>query len=193
MNVEDGPDRVVEHASDHAGGVTTRMLNWARNSTVYRLSRRMMSERELADAIRRKAKQKFEDVSEEDLQVLVTTALECGRTFGCLDDKNYAETKVRSGVRTGRSRRMLQRKLQEKGIAAETATAALEDADDLHAALAYARRRAFGPYRREAADDKRMIKELSSFARNGFSHDISRRVISLERQEAEEILSLSGR
>lgn len=179
----------AEDGQDQATGVTARMLSWARNSTVYRLSRRMMSERELADAIRRKAKQKFEDISDEDLQVLVTAALECGRTLGCLDDANYAETKVRSGVRTGRSRRMLQRKLQEKGIASETAAAALQDVDDLHAALAYARRRGFGPYRRDDADEKRIIKELSSFARNGFSSDVARRVVALTREDADEMIS----
>ncbi|WP_119940115.1 regulatory protein RecX [Neorhizobium sp. NCHU2750] len=173
------------------------MLNWARNSTIYRLSRRMMSERELADAIRRKAKQKFEDISAEDLQVLVTAAIDCGRTLGCLDDQNYAEIKVRSGVRTGRSRRMLQRKLQEKGIDAQTATAALEDIDDLQAALAYARRRGFGPYRRSDADDqglddKRLMKEMSSLARNGFSQDVCRRIVRLTREEADEMISASG-
>ncbi len=178
-----------ENGQDQTAGVTPRMLSWARNSTIYRLSRRMMSERELADAIRRKAKQKFEDISEEDLQVLAAAALECGRTLGCLDDANYAEIKVRSGVRTGRSRRMLQRKLQEKGIASETASAALEDVDDLYAALAYARRRGFGPYRRDDADEKRIMKELSSFARNGFSSDVSRRVIGLSRDDADELVS----
>lgn len=180
-----------EGGQDQIGGVTARMLSWARNSTVYRLSRRMMSERELADAIKRKAKHKFEHISEDDLQVLVTAALECGRMLGCLDDANYAEIQVRSGVRTGRSRRMLQRKLQEKGIASETAAAALEDVDDLQAALAYARRRGFGPYRREAADDKRIIKELSSFARNGFGSDVARRVIGLTRDDADEMMSAS--
>lgn len=174
---------------DQATGVTARMLSWARNSTVYRLSRRMMSERELADAIRRKAKQKFEDIPEEDLQVLVTAALECGRVFGCLDDKAYAETKVRSGVRTGRSRRMLQRQLHEKGIDSDTAASALEDVDDFHAALAYVRRRGFGPYRRDIADDKRIVRELSSLARNGFSQEVSRRVIGLDRDEADEMIA----
>ncbi len=178
-----------EQEQDPVIGVTPRMLSWARNSTLYRLSRRMMSERELTDAIRRKAKQKFEDISDDDLQVLAAAALECGRTLGCLDDANYAETKVRSGVRTGRSRRMLQRRLQEKGIASETAAAALEDVDDLQAALAYARRRGFGPYRREDADDKRIIKELSSFARNGFGSDVARRVIGLTRDDADEMMS----
>ncbi|WP_306833209.1 regulatory protein RecX [Neorhizobium huautlense] len=165
------------------------MLAWSKNSTIYRLSRRMMSERELSDAIKRKAKQKFEDISDEDLHVLANSALEFGRTLGALDDQNYAETKVRSGVRNGRSKRMIQRKLQEKGVAPETASIALEDADDVQAALAYARKRGFGPYRRGEADDKRMTKELSSIARQGFSLDLCRRVVALDNDEAEELIT----
>ncbi|MGE7369462.1 regulatory protein RecX [Neorhizobium sp. NPDC001467] len=172
---------------DQPIGVTPRMLSWAKNSTLYRLSRRMMSERELFDAIKRKAKQKFEDISEEHLQVLAATALEFGQSLGALNDQNYAETKVRSGVRSGRSKRMIQRKLQEKGIDSETASIALEDADDVRAALAYARKRGFGPYRRDEADERRITKELSSMARQGFNLEICRRVVALDRDEAEEL------
>lgn len=181
-----------EGEQDQPTGVTPRMLAWSRNSTLYRLSRRMMSERELSDAIKRKAKQKFEDISDEDLQVLATSALEFGKTLGALDDQNYAETKVRSGVRGGRSKRMIQRKLQEKGIDSETASIALEDADDPRAALAYARKRGFGPYRRDEADEKRITKELSSLARQGFSLELCRRVVGLDSDEAEEMMAGSS-
>ncbi|MGH6808686.1 MAG: hypothetical protein ACREEJ_17875, partial [Ensifer adhaerens] len=46
---------------------TARMLSWARNSAVYRLERQMMTEKQLFDAITRKARQKFEDISQEQL------------------------------------------------------------------------------------------------------------------------------
>jgi regulatory protein len=181
-----------EDGDSQAPAVTPRMLSWAKNSTLYRLSRRMMSERELADAIKRKARQKFEGISSEDLQRLATTALEFGRTLGALDDRNYAETKVRTGVRSGRSKRLIQRKLQEKGVDSETVSIALEDADDLRAALAYARKRGFGAYRRGEADEKRITKELSSMARQGFSLDLCRRVVALDREEAEETMGGGG-
>ena len=181
-----------DDGDERPSGVTPRMLAWSKNSTIYRLSRRMMSERELTDAIKRKAKQKFEDISDEDLQVLADSALEFGRTLGALDDQNYAETKVRSGVRSGRSKRLIQRKLQEKGVDSETASIALEDADDVQAALAYARKRGFGPYRRGEADEKRVTKELSSMARQGFSLEICRRIVGLHRDEAEEMTAAVG-
>lgn len=184
--------RGEDDEQERPSAVTPRMLAWSKNSTIYRLSRRMMSERELSDAIKRKAKQKFEDISDADLQVLANSALEFGRTLGALNDQNYAETKVRSGVRSGRSKRMIQRKLQEKGVDSETASIALEDADDVQAALSYARKRGFGPYRRGEADEKRITKELSSMARQGFSLDICRRVVGLERDEAEEMMFSTG-
>jgi regulatory protein len=42
---------------------TRRMQSWAKNSTIYRLGRQMMTEKQLFDAISRKAKQKFEGIS----------------------------------------------------------------------------------------------------------------------------------
>jgi regulatory protein len=178
-----------DDGEDKASLPTTRMLAWARNSTLYRLSRRMMTERELANAIRRKAKQKFEDISEPQLEAVASAAVECGRQMGALNDRAYAETKVRTSVRGGRSKRMIGRKLQEKGVEKEIVAEALDSADDFHAAVAYARKRGFGPFRRADADEKRLTRELSSFARNGFSLDLSRRVLDMERDEAEDMLA----
>ena len=43
-----------------------------------------------------------------------------------------------------------------------------------------------------AAGDKRKAKELSAFARNGFSFDIGRRVFDMSFEDAEEVI-LAGR
>lgn len=168
---------------------TARMLAWARNSTLYRLSRRMMTQRELTDAVRRKAKQKFEDISEVQLEAVAAAAIEFGRQIGALDDRAYAQTKVRSSVRGGRSKRMIGRKLQEKGVQQEIVVEALEGADDFRAAVAYARKRGFGPFRRAPMDEKRLVRELSSFARNGFSLELGRRILDMELTEAEDALA----
>ncbi|MCF6368557.1 regulatory protein RecX [Rhizobium halophilum] len=168
---------------------TPRMLAWAKNSAAYRLFRRMMTEHELAAAIRRKAKQKFEDISEAQMDVLAQTAVDFGHRAGALDDQSYAEAKVRSGIRVGKSKRLIARKLKEKGVPAETATEALQEADDCIAAIAFARKRAFGPYRRAPLDEKRLSKEISAFARNGFSLDLAKQVIDMHADDAEEALS----
>ncbi|GEO83347.1 regulatory protein RecX [Ciceribacter naphthalenivorans] len=165
------------------------MYAWSRNSALYRLSRRMMTERELADAIGRKARQKFEDISEAQVRALSVAAVEFGRTMLALDDVAYAEIRARSSARGGKSRRAIGRKLIEKGVDRETVKQALADTDDFNAALVFARKRAFGPFRKVELDEKRQAKEFSAFARNGFSFEIGKRILGMEREEAEELLA----
>ncbi|MBO3760324.1 regulatory protein RecX [Ciceribacter sp. L1K22] len=188
----DGEGRVDEQERDTDGDATPRMLAWAKNSAAYRLSRRMMSEHELAVAIRRKARQKFEAISERQVERLVETALQFGRQVGALDDTAYAEVKARSAARAGKSKRMITRKLSEKGIASTTIGEALHETDDLRAAVIFARKRALGPYRRVELDLQRRQKEFAAFARNGFAQDIARRVLIMEMDEAEVILLDGG-
>ncbi|HEX5934074.1 MAG TPA: regulatory protein RecX [Pseudorhizobium sp.] len=168
---------------------TARMLAWAKNSAAYRLSRRMMTEQELKSAIIRKAKQKFEGISEAELLAVVEYAIDFGHRTGALDDKSYAEAKVRSSTRDGKSRRLIARKLQEKGVSKETAAIALEDADDWLAAISFARKRGFGPFRRMQPDEKRMAKELSAFARSGFSFELARRVLDMSVEDTDAVLA----
>ena len=66
---------------------------------------------------------------------------------------------------------------------------ALEDTDDFRAALVFARKRAFGPFRRVELDEKRKAKEFSAFARNGFSFEFGTRIMNMSFEEAEELLA----
>ncbi|KRB60560.1 hypothetical protein ASE04_23350 [Rhizobium sp. Root708] len=167
---------------------TARMLQWARNSTIYRVQRKMMSEHELKQAILRKAREKFEGISAAQLQSLAEEAVAYAYRLNALDDVNYAELKVRSAVRSGKSKKAISQKLAVKGVDREIVGNALEEADDFLAALNFARKRGFGPYRRLDADDARRNKELSAFARGGFSLSIGRRIFEMTRDEAEELL-----
>ncbi|SCB57877.1 regulatory protein [Rhizobium aethiopicum] len=171
---------------------TPRMLSWARNSAIYRLERRMMTEKQLFDAITRKAKEKFEDIGAAQLKALADFAVKFAYDNKALDDRVYAEISTRSAVRGGKSKRVIARKLAAKGVASDKVEAALEAADDLHAATIFARKRAFGPFRRVELDDKRKAKELSAFARNGFSFEIGRKVFEMSLEDAEEVI-LTGR
>jgi Uncharacterized protein conserved in bacteria len=164
------------------------MLAWAKNSAAYRLARRMMTEQELENAIARKARQKFEEISAEQVAALVEAALTFGRQTRALDDAAYAEVKARSSALAGRSKRMIARKLHEKGVDGGLIANALAEADDLRAAIVFARKRAFGPFRKAERDQQRINKELSAFARNGFSLDLARRVISMDIDEATTVL-----
>jgi regulatory protein len=106
---------------------------------------------------------------------------------GAVSDAAFAESRVRNLLRGGRSRRAVAAHLAAKGVAAETAKAALEtgEIDDLSAALVLARRRRIGPFRAGDEDHKR---ELAMLARAGFSQDIASRALRMEREEAEEIV-----
>jgi regulatory protein len=168
---------------------TKRMFSWAKNSAIYRLGRRMHTEKQLHDAIARKAKEKFDDIDPEHVKALADYAVKFAYDNGALDDVAFAEISTRSGMRGGRSKRAIAQKLSQKGIAADTVAAAVSEADDLYGAIVLARKRAFGPFRRLHLDDKRKVKEMSAFARAGFSFDIGKRVFLMSREEAEETLS----
>jgi regulatory protein len=180
----------VELLSEPSDVPTPRMLSWARNSAIYRLQRQMLTEKQLSDAIARKAKEKFEGITPVQVRALVDLAVKFGYDNKALDDVAYAEIATRSSVRSGRSRRAIAQRLAVKGIDRETASVALEATDDLYAAVVFARKRAFGPFRRGDLDEKRKAKELSAFARGGFGFELGKRVFEMSLDEAEEILSV---
>lgn len=190
LGSEDEPLAANETANPlDADKPTKRMLSWSKNSAAYRLARRMMSERELADAIKRKAKSKFEGITEAQLLALADYAVAFGRDMQALDDSNYAQVRAASAERSGKSTRAIARKLAEKGIERDIIETAVGELNDLRSAVVYARKKAFGPFRRKEADDQQERRELASFGRQGFGFDIGRRVTRMTREEAEDVLS----
>ncbi|MCB1446820.1 MAG: recombination regulator RecX [Rhizobiaceae bacterium] len=184
---DEGTDRPAD--ADAPAPPTPRMLAWARNSAIYRLERQMLTEKQLFDAICRKAKEKFDAVTETQARACAEFAVGFAHANRALDDTAYAGIATRSGVRSGRSRRAIAQRLAIKGIDRETALAALEDADDLYAAVVLARKRAFGPFRRAATDDRRVAREMAAFARGGFGFDLARKVLAMDIGDAGEILA----
>ncbi|MCJ9753704.1 recombination regulator RecX [Neorhizobium sp. BETTINA12A] len=178
----------MDDETQQSDAPTPRMLSWARNSTIYRINRRMHTEKQLFDAISRKAREKFEDIGEVQVRALAEFAVKFAYDNKALDDAAFAEMSTRSGMRGGRSRRAIAQKLSQKGVASSTVMAAIAEADDFHAALILARKRAFGPFRRGELDEKRKAKEFSAFARAGFSFDIGKKIFEMSLDEAEEAL-----
>jgi regulatory protein len=167
---------------------TPRMLAWARNATLSRLERRMMTERELSEAIVKKARTKFEGISDEQLQAVAAAAVALAYEQKALDDGAYARQKTETAVRNGKSKRFIAQTLSAKGVDTEVAASALQDTDDLYAAVVFARKRGFGPFRRGDADDKRKAKELSALARSGFGFTIGNAVFDMSQDEADAVL-----
>jgi regulatory protein len=172
----------------HSDTPTPRMLNWARNSTLYRLGQRMMTEKQLSGAIAKKARQKFEGIADAQVEAVAAAAVKFAYEVGGLNDVAFAEVSARAGVRNGRSKRIIAQKLSAKGIDRGTVAATLEDTDDLQAAVIFVRKRALGPFRRDGAAEDRKAKELATLARNGFSFGLAKTVLSMSREEAEMLL-----
>ncbi len=183
-------ERFIDLSDDTPSSVppTPRMFSWARNSAIYRLERRMHTEKQLYDAIARKARQKFSGIGDVEVKALAEFAVKFAYDNGALDDPSFAAISTRTGMRNGKSRRMIAQKLSQKGVASETVAAAVAHADDLYAALVMARKRAFGPFRKGELDEKRKVKELTAFARAGFGFELGKRVFHMSREDAEEAL-----
>ncbi|MDT7952274.1 MAG: RecX family transcriptional regulator [Acetobacteraceae bacterium] len=108
---------------------------------------------------------------------------------GALDDAVFAAARARRLVRAGRSRRAVQAHLAAKGVDAETAGAALPDPEaEFLAAIAFLRRRRFGPFR-PTDDGADRVRELATLARAGFPRDVAERALRLEPGDAAELLA----
>jgi len=150
-----------------------------------------------AENLRRVLKRRARRHSPEAAQAAATLVDELVtryREAGLLDDAAYAAGRVQSLHRRGESLRAIRARLAAKGVAAGDIADALADLraavdPDLAAACAFARRRRLGPYRRSAADHTR---ELSAFARAGFSRRVAEAVLACADIEAAEALARDG-
>lgn len=123
------------------------------------------------------------DTDREEGAAFVEDIIARFRASGLLDDRVYAEGRTRSLHRRGISTRGIRARLAVKGVGGGDIDAALQAlADetpepDLAAAIAYARRRRIGPWRKGDHREERRERDLAALARQGFGYDIARRVI----------------
>lgn len=105
---------------------------------------------------------------------------------GAIDDAAFAQARAGRLARAGRSRRATTAYLAGKGVAAATAVAALpSEAEEVAAALAYARRRRIGPFRLGGdADPAVRQKEMAAMGRAGFPREVAARALALPAEEA---------
>lgn len=120
------------------------------------------------------------------------------RRSGLLDDRLYAQGRTISLHRRGVSTQGIRARLRAKGVETEDIEAALlalrdETAEpDLAAAIAYARRRRIGPWRKHGDREEMRQRDLAALARQGFDYDTARRVIGAESAEELEAEAASG-
>jgi regulatory protein len=111
---------------------------------------------------------------------------------GAVNDAAFAETRARSLVRAGRSRRAVTAHLVGKGVDPQAATAVLpaDDETELAAALVLARRRRVGPFRVGAPPDAAgRRRELAVLARAGFPPSVACRALAMDTVQAETLVN----
>jgi regulatory protein len=115
----------------------------------------------------------------------VEAILESFTRSGLLDDQAYARMQAASLRRQGRSARQIQARLAEKGVDRDLIETALEETDaedpaedsETAAAVAYARRRALGPFNRRGDRAARRERDLAAMGRAGYDLAIARAII----------------
>ncbi|WP_083875658.1 regulatory protein RecX [Caenispirillum salinarum] len=168
------------------------------NSALHYLERFASSAANLKRVLMRKVmlSASVHDTDPDEGAAWVDALIERYQRAGLLDDGAYAAMRARSINRQGGPERAIRAKLAAKGVAAEHVDAAVDELredvggdPDMAAAVALARRRGFGPFRRPSLSAKplppeeRRMKELAAMARAGFSFDTATRVIDAERPE----------
>ena len=102
--------------------------------------------------------------------------------YGYLDDRRYAEIKIKNYVMAGKSARYIAGKLKQKGIAENSIRQLLEEQsyDPLETALSFARKKRIGPFRAPDQKDEFKQKDLGILLRAGFDYDIVLQVLAYE-------------
>ena len=102
---------------------------------------------------------------------------------GILNDKIYAQAQAASMNRRGKSLRAIRSRLRQKALSSEIIDKAIEvltdqvGTPDLSAAIAYARKRRLGPYRKNVHSQSNLDKELATLARSGFSYSLALHIV----------------
>jgi regulatory protein len=139
----------------------------------------------LADYLRRKVRERGWEGAPADPQGVA----ERMAALGYVDDRAYAEAKAGSMARRGLGARRVAGAFRQAGIAAEDADALApaiaERASD--AALAFARRKRFGPWASAVADRLTAEKQLGAMLRAGHDLALARRILALKPGEQPEL------
>lgn len=106
-----------------------------------------------------------------------------------IDDHAFAQAKLSSLRRAGRSRQHIRQKLLQKGVKSEIADHLLneDEQSDAQAALIFAKRKKLGPFCTKTERETLREKHTAALARAGFSLQLARMIINAkDEHDAEE-------
>jgi regulatory protein len=134
------------------------------------------------------------DGDRDEVSGWIEEALDQAEQSGLINDDRYVADKVRSYLRRGASERGIAHKLRAKGIASEKVQAAIatlsEEGFDPTAisAAAFVRRGRMGAFRVKEMDPfEARRKDMGRLARAGFSMDVARKMLEMDRDEIEDL------
>ena len=113
-----------------------------------------------------------------------------------LSDELYSDSKARMYLRRGYSLNKINRSLRSKGIDEKFVKQSLEKIKenqiepDFVSALKLCKRRRIGPVRPENNRELFYKKDMGILARGGFSFDLSKRVLDLEKTEFNKLIKI---
>jgi regulatory protein len=160
--------------------------HWLREQAHAYLQRYPASEQRLRQILWKRVRraQTFHGGTDEDATLLVESVIKQFLSDGRLNDDRFALDWARTLQKRGTSRRLIGKKLRDKGLNTapiETALSQLfsEEQDwETAAARKYAQRRRLGPFRTVVDSSwERRQKDLASMARAGFGFDLSKKIL----------------
>ena len=113
-----------------------------------------------------------------------------------LNDELYSDSKARMFLRRGYSLNKINKSLRSKGIEDKYVKLSIEKIKDNEiepdfvSALKLCKRRRIGPLRPEDNRELFYKKDMGILARNGFSFELSKRVLNLEADEFSKLIKL---
>ena len=179
--------------SNSKSGRTTRRFKIPRkvstasieSAALYYLGRYASSSENLRKVLERKIirASKYHNTDVKACIQLVEDLIQRYLKNGILNDEAYAQTQAASMGRRGKSLRTIRFRLLQKSLPKKIIDKTIEALEneigspDLPAAIAYARKRRFGPYRRDVNNLENLEKELAALARSGFSYSIALSIV----------------
>lgn len=170
------------------------------NSGLYYLQRFAASSNQFRRVMQRKIDNSCRTHTEQDpeeCKKLLDTLIETFQRTGLLNDEMYATGAIRSLRQRGMSTRAIMAKMTVKGVPSDLIQKTLEEIDsireidpNLRGAIKYARRRRIGPYLPpdKVIDEAMTNKHMSGMARAGFDFETARRVLKMNKEDAENLI-----
>ncbi len=137
----------------------------------------------------------------EECQKWLSDVIAAFQRSGLLNDELYATGAIRSLRQRGLSSRAIEAKMAIKGVPATLVKKTLQEIDELNendpnlvAALRQARKRRIGPYWPPDKDITPELrdKHLATMARAGFDFDTAHKALKTDKEDADNIIGVSG-